>query len=147
MADIHIDDFFKDAAGALNLLYRRFPQPIQLFVEDLTGPQEVDEFGLPNSRHMACFSTLLWLADEGFLRYVDTVRHEALDQATLTGRCFSALVAPAAGALGNGEAADVPTYVQLQMGSNMYRIQTALKARDSVEVRVAMTDLLSLMRL
>ena len=46
MSDIHIDDFFRDAAIALNRLYLSFPRPIALYVEDIIGPDEPDEFGL-----------------------------------------------------------------------------------------------------
>lgn len=141
VADIHIDDFFKDAAGALTLLYERFPQPLQVFVEDLTGPQEVDEYGLPNRRHMACFATLLWLAEEGFIRYSDTLRQDAIEHATLTGRCFSALIAPSEAVLEDAES-ELPTYVRLVQGSHIQRIRDALEARDSVAIRCAMVDLL-----
>ncbi|MDO3385421.1 hypothetical protein QWI17_06160 [Gilvimarinus sp. SDUM040013] len=88
MADIHISDFHKDAARALNLLYSSFPRKLTLFVEDIAGPDSPDEFGLHSPRHMACLSTLLWLADEGYIRYDDTIRQEAIDQATLTHRGF-----------------------------------------------------------
>ena len=145
MADIHIDDFFKDAAGALTRLYLQFPRPVQLFVEDLTGPQEIDEFGLPNNRHMACFSTLLWLGEEDFIRYADTLRQDALDQATLTGRCFTALVSPASGAIVDQDA-DLPTYLQLEQGTQIHRIREALKNRSSVAIRAAMVQLLVILK-
>ena len=123
----------------------RVAEPIRRpFVEDLIGPQELDEYGLPNKRHMACFATLLWLGEEGFIRFVDTIRQDALDQVTLTGRCFTLLVSPAPDVPeANGtEDDDLPAYVQLQQGSHIHRIQTALKARDSVAIRTAMGDLL-----
>ena len=80
MADIHIEEFYKDAAIALVQLYNAFPRRVNLFVEDIAGPDEPDEFGLHSKRHMACFGTLLWLAEEGLLRYVDTIR-QVLDKA------------------------------------------------------------------
>ena len=95
MADIHIEEFYKDAAIALVQLYNAFPRRVNLFVEDIAGPDEPDEFGLHSKRHMACFGTLLWLAEEGLLRYVDTIRQEALDQAVLTQRAFVRLSSPA----------------------------------------------------
>jgi hypothetical protein len=145
VADIHIDDFFKDAAGALTQLYLQFPRPVQLFVEDLTGPQEIDEFGLPNKRHMACFSTLLWLGEEEFIRYADTLRQEALDQATLTGRCFTALVSPASGTIVD-QNAELPTYLQLEQGTQIHRIREALKNRSSVAIRAAILELLQILK-
>lgn len=91
MSDIHISDFHKDAAIAFNMLYLSFPRKITLFVEDIAGPDTPDEFGLHSPRHMACLSTLLWLADEGYIRYEDTIRQEAIDQVTLTHRGFTLL--------------------------------------------------------
>ena len=93
MADIHISDFHKDAARALNMLYSSFPRKLTVFVEDIAGPDAPDEFGLHSPRHMACLSCLMWLADEGYIRYEDTVRQEAVDQATLTHKGFTLLSA------------------------------------------------------
>ena len=93
-ADLHIEDFHQDVARILVALYNRFPQPGSLFVVDLIGEHEPDAFGVPAPRHMACFSTMLWLAQEGFLRYTDTIRQEAIDQCCLTERAFTLLSAP-----------------------------------------------------
>lgn len=95
MADIHIEDFYRDSAIALVQLYSVFPRRINLFIEDIAGPDEPDEFGLHSPRHMACFGALLWLEEEGLLRYVDTIRQEALDQAVLTRNAFVRLSTPA----------------------------------------------------
>ena len=91
MADLHIEEFYRDAAIALVQLYHAFPRRTDVYVEDIAGPDQPDEFGLHSRRHMACFGALLWLADEGFLRYVDLIRQEALDQAVLTQKGFLAL--------------------------------------------------------
>ena len=99
MADIHVEEFYKDVAIALVQLYMSFPRRVNLFVEDIAGPDEPDEFGLHSKRHMACFGALLWLSEEGLLRYVDTIRQEALDQAVLTREAFVRLSAPAPQAL------------------------------------------------
>ena len=74
MADLHVEEFHKDAAIALTQLYGAFPRRVNLFVEDIAGPDEPDEFGLHSKRHMACLGALLWLGEEGLLRYVDTIR-------------------------------------------------------------------------
>ena len=66
MADLNILDFYKDTALVLMSLQRVFPRKMDLFVEDLIGPDQVDEFGLHTKRHEACFGAMLWLADEGF---------------------------------------------------------------------------------
>ena len=93
MADIHITDFYRDIARILCQLYAGFPRKLTVFVEDISGPDDPDEFGLHSTRHQACFATLLWLADEGYLRYQDTIRQEAIDQACLTHRGFTLLSA------------------------------------------------------
>lgn len=86
MADLNLLDFYKDAALAIVQLHMTFPRKVELYVEDLIGPDHVDEFGLHSKRHDACFGTLLWLAEEGFIRYQTTIRQEAIDQAVLTGK-------------------------------------------------------------
>ena len=84
MADLNLIDFYKDTALILLNLQRAFPRRIDLFVEDLIGPDQVDEFGLHTKRHEACLGAMLWLADEGYLRFVTTIRQEGIDQAVLT---------------------------------------------------------------
>lgn len=95
MSDIHILDFYKDAAKTLLQLYKCFPRKDIVFVEDIAGPDDPDEFGLHSTRHQACFSSFLWLADSGYLSFDDTIRQEAIDQACLSHRAFTLLSAPA----------------------------------------------------
>ena len=86
--DLQIDDFHKDAAGGLLLLYQAFPRKTALYVEDLIGREPPDEFGLPSKRHQSCLGALLWLAEEGYLRFANTIHYEALDQAVLSEKAF-----------------------------------------------------------
>jgi hypothetical protein len=86
--DLQIDDFYRDAASSLLMLYQAFPRKIALYVEDLIGYEEPDEFGLPSKRHQSCLSTLLWLAEEGYLRFDTTIQFLAIDQAVLTEKSF-----------------------------------------------------------
>lgn len=88
MADIHIEEFYKDLAKILLQLHNAFPRKSQVFVEDISGADDPDEYGLHSKRHQSCFSAMLWLADEGFIRFEDTIRQEAIDQAVLTQRTF-----------------------------------------------------------
>ena len=67
MSDIHIDDFFKDAAKVLLQLFNVFPRKSTVYVEDISGADNPDEFGLHDDRFMACFSTMLWLEEEGYI--------------------------------------------------------------------------------
>lgn len=101
--DLQIDDFYKDAAGGLLMLYQVFPRKAALYVEDLIGREEPDEFGLPSKRHQACLGTLLWLADEGYLRYESTIGYDALDQAVLSEKGFLRLSRSIPRALSDGE--------------------------------------------
>ena len=55
MADIHIDDFYRDVAAIFLRLYALFPRKSTLFVEDISGPDQPDEFGLHHPRFEACF--------------------------------------------------------------------------------------------
>ena len=73
------------------------------------------------------------------------LRQDALDQATLTGRCFTALVSPASGAIVDQDA-ELPTYVQLEQGTHIHRIREALKNRSSIAVRTAMVELLRILK-
>ncbi|WP_339488314.1 hypothetical protein [Pseudomonas sp. EL_65y_Pfl2_R95] len=86
--DLQIDDFYKDAAAGLLMLYQAFPRKIGLYVEDLIGREEPDEFGLPSKRHQSCLGAQLWLAEEGYIRFESTIAYEALDQAILSEKGF-----------------------------------------------------------
>ncbi len=88
MSDLHIDDFYRDAARILAALYAQFPRKATLYVEDICGPDTPDEFGLHSPRHQACFHTMMWLGSCDYLRYEQAVRQEALDQVVLTHRGF-----------------------------------------------------------
>lgn len=85
---LQIDEFYKDAAAAMLLLYQAFPRKIALYVEDLIGREEPDDFGLPSQRHQNCLGALLWLAEEGYLRFDSCIAQDALDQAVLSEKAF-----------------------------------------------------------
>lgn len=86
--DLHIDDFYRDAALGLATLYQAFPRKITLYLDDLVGVLPPDEVGLPHPRQQQCMSTLIWLASEGYIRYTNTVGYDALDQVELTEKAF-----------------------------------------------------------
>jgi hypothetical protein len=88
LSDLHIDDFYRDAARILAALYAQFPRKSTLYVEDICGPDTPDEFGLHSPRHQACFHTMMWLGSCDYLHYEQAVRQEALDQVVLTHRGF-----------------------------------------------------------
>ncbi|MFO7993868.1 MAG: hypothetical protein R6U69_06880 [Marinobacter sp.] len=138
MADIHIEEFYKDAAIALVQLYNAFPRRVNLFVEDIAGSDEPDEFGLHSKRHMACFGTLLWLAEEGLLRYVDTIRQEALDQAVLTQRAFVRMSSPASPDLQEKDipqtGQDLPPAIREDFSTHIHMLRTALRSGSSARI-------------
>lgn len=144
MSDINIDDFFKDAAIALVQLYGMFPRRHALFVEDICGPDDTDEFGMHSDRYLACFGTLLWLAEEGYLRYEQSIRQDAIDQAVLSARCFTVLATPAPGHAGQAEN-DLPESIRVEQSTTINRLRAALKARSSPELRAEMVDLMTQM--
>lgn len=146
MADIHIEEFYKDTAITLAQLYAAFPRRINLFVEDIAGPDSPDEFGLHSKRHMACFGAMLWLEEEGLIRYVDTIRQEALDQAVLTHTAFTRLSAPARQELLDQPPAkppgdDLPGSVRRDLSTHIYLIRQALRRGSSAQISQVMQQI------
>ena len=72
--DLQIDDFYKDAAGGLLALYQAFPRKIALYVEDSDRPGRAGRVRPSSKRHQSCLGALLWLADEGYLRFESTIQ-------------------------------------------------------------------------
>lgn len=137
--DLQIDDFYKDAASGLLMLYQAFPRKLALYVEDLIGREEPDEFGLPSKRHQACLGALLWLAEEGYLRFESTIAYDALDQAVLTEKGFMRLSRGIPHALREGEA--LPPSVRRVHATLAFQLREAL-AQQHGERTARLTRLL-----
>ncbi len=140
MSDIHIDDFYKDSALILLQLYSQFPRPITLFVEDIAGPDNEDEFGLHSPRHMACFSCINWLAESGYLVFQDTIRQDAMDQVVLTHKSFTLMSSPAQEqnpALNE----DLPDLLQQSLSSNVALLREAIKSESTLLINKLMQTL------
>jgi hypothetical protein len=88
MYDLNVDDFCRDASVIFLNLFQQFPKPITLYVEDICGPDSPDEFGLHSPRHMACFSAIVWLKEEGYIRCGQSVRQEAFEEVVLSQASF-----------------------------------------------------------
>ena len=144
MADLHVEEFYTDLAKILNRLYAAFPRRATVFVEDIIGADDPDEFGMHSERHQQCFAALLWLADEGYLRYETTIRQQAIDQAVLTARCFTVLSSAAPGEAAADDLS-LPASVRLEHGTTIYRLREALKAQDSTLLRPLVVDLVGRM--
>ena len=54
--DLQIDDFYKDCAAGMLMLYQAFPRKVALYIEDLIGHEEPDEFGLPANATRAAWA-------------------------------------------------------------------------------------------
>ena len=130
--DLQIDDFYKDAAAGLLLLYQAFPRKVGLYVEARIGPEEPDEFGLPSKRHQACLGALLWLADEGYLRYESTIHYDALDQAVLSEKGFLRLSRGVPHALPEGDA--LPPSVRRVHATLAHQLREAIQQQHSERI-------------
>jgi hypothetical protein len=145
MSDIHIDDFYRDTALILLRLYNRFPRPQLLFVEEICGAGEPDEFGMPPARQQACFGAMIWLGQQGFLRYDATLRQEGLDQAVLTERGFLMLASSSpipAEVAPDALKPELPESLRQAARSNAARLRRALQSGSSTELGRCMLALL-----
>lgn len=142
MSELHIDEFYADAARTLLTLHNVFPRPIQLYVEDICGPDTPDEYGVHGVRYQACLAAILWLGEEGFIRYSDVIRAESVDQAVLTGRCFTALHAKT---IDEPQDPALPESIRKQRTSIIYGLAQAVERKSSVEIENALAPLLQIM--
>lgn len=148
MDDIHIDDFCRDSALIFLYLYRQFPRKSELYVEDIIGPDEQDEYGLHSTRHLSCLSTMIWLAEEGLIRYDQTIRQEALDQVILTHPTFLKLtnIHNASGdqspSIAANMSAKLPDCVQAERRTYIALINSALQSGSSYTLRMTLLEIL-----
>lgn len=141
MSDIHIDDFYRDAAKILIALYGQFPRKITLYVEDICGPDTPDEFGLHSPRHQACFHTMMWLGSADYLQYEQAVRQEALDQVVLSHRGF--LLLNSVPASGNGQPSPASEAANKEGGSLIiHRIRQELRDGTSYSLADTMREIM-----
>ena len=133
---LNLDDFCKDVARALVILAAVFPRPRDLFVEDVYQTEETDEFGMHSDRYIACFQALVWMREEGFIRFTNTLRSDAVEQAVLTGRALALLIQPSSL---EGESAAVA----IEANTLLHRLRAALQAGSSTSLRLLVLDLVS----
>ncbi len=127
--DLHIDDFYRDAALGLVMLYQSFPRPVTLYLDDMVGILPPDEVGLPHPRQQQCLATLLWLAGESYIRHLGTLGYEALDQVELTEKAFVRLSCSSHPF--NDQPADTPASIRRANGSLVQQLRRHLQARNS----------------
>ena len=51
MNDVNIDDFYHDMGVILLTLVQHVPRKVSLFIDDICGPYDMDEFGLHSPRY------------------------------------------------------------------------------------------------
>ena len=144
MSDLHIDDFYRDSARILAQLYRSFPRKDLILVEDISGPDSPDEYGLHSQRHQSCFGTAIWLAESGYIRYGETIRQEGMDQAVLTHKAFTLLSARASFLADDDQlpsVATLPPSVQEEQQSNIHLLRQALRSGESHRLQQVMKHL------
>ncbi|NOX51756.1 MAG: hypothetical protein GXP16_14660 [Gammaproteobacteria bacterium] len=140
MSDLHIDEFYTDAAKILVSLFSVFPRPVTIYAADISGPDDGDEYGVHSFRYQACFATLVWLGEEGYLRYQDTIKQDAIDQAVLTSTCFSAMLKHSTSV--KLDDSTLPPSVQAQQRTTIYQLQQAVDSKSTIEISAAFQTLL-----
>jgi len=145
LADLHIEEFYKDVARILVQMYHSFPRKSQVFVEDISGSDMPDEYGIHSPRHQSCFGAMLWLSEEGFIRYLDTIRQEAIEQAILTQKTFIRLttlanIEPTSSDPNPSE--DSPAYLPGTPCTNIALIRQALHNATSTQLATLMEHIL-----
>ena len=143
MADLHIDDFYKDVALILLRLYGVFPRRHLLFVDDICGFEEPDEFGLPSARSLGCFSAMVWLGEEGYLRFEAAIRQEALDQTVLTEKAFLLLSSRSELPAPELEASALPPSVMAESATNIAQLRHAVGSNSSILIEQCVNHLLA----
>ncbi len=139
---LHIDDFSQDCARILLQLYASFPRPSAVYVEDLCGPDQLDEVGLHSKRHLSCLGAMLWLAEEGYLRFGDTIFQEGIEEAVLSRHAFLLLTAPS-DPLPAPPPAELPDSVRAERLSLAEQLHEALREGHSPTLKTLVRALLS----
>ena len=144
MADLHIDDFYRDVAKIFLRLYAVFPRKTVLYVEDISGPDEPDEFGLHHPRFQACFSAMVWLAEHGYLTFEDNIRQEALDQVVLSQKAFLLLSSRSDLELSKVKAQEaLPPSVVEESQANIAQLRKAMREGSSIMLQRCVRYLLA----
>ncbi|HAG93707.1 MAG TPA: hypothetical protein DCL78_06280, partial [Gammaproteobacteria bacterium] len=99
---------------------------------------QVDEFGLHTKRHEACFGAMLWLADEGFLRYGATIRQEGVDQAYLTAKGLIKLSTIINAPLTETPAQDLPSFEAQERLTMIEHMRRAVQSQSSEQITQVM---------
>jgi len=138
--DLHIEDFSKDIAKVLIFLYEYFPRKMEIYVEDINGPDDVDDYGLHSNRHLSCLSAIVWLAEEGLIRYESLVKQESFDQTVLTKRSYVLLSSIVKVAADTNEQSDLPHSILRTRSTRIAQIKKAVKSGSSEAIKLAIAS-------
>ena len=144
MPDIHIEEFYSDVAKILLQLYANFPKLSTVYVEDISGPDTIDEYGLHSERHLNCFAAMLWLQQHDYIYFDETIRQEAIAQATITQKCLLLLSARTAFFLDQDtdKLAQLPSSVAQEQITNINTLRQLLKNGSSIQLNEAVHHIL-----
>lgn len=131
MNDVNIDDFYHDIGIILLSLYQQFPRKVSLFIDDICGPDDIDEFGLHSPRYLSAIGALMWLNDEGYVRYHDIIKQESAEECTLTQKAFVKLIKP------NLSKTEMQTAnsIEKRESTLAFQIQKALQDQSSIDMQ------------
>ena len=136
MSDIHIEEFYHDIGLILSRLHASFPRRTTLYVEDISGEDTPDEYGLHSERYMSCLSAMSWLNDQGYIDFESMVKQEAIDQVVLTEKSFWILANQATINMGDDtpELENLPPYIAQKSITNVSLLRRALKSKSSIKI-------------
>lgn len=135
MSNIHIEEFYHDIGLILSRLYASFPRRMILYVEDISGADIPDEYGLHSERYMSCLSAMIWLKDQKYIDFECTVKQEAVDQTVLTEKSFLILTNQATISIGEEpDLENLPPYVAQNAITNISLLRRALISRSSIKI-------------
>ncbi|MFY0641447.1 MAG: hypothetical protein JXR16_10395 [Bermanella sp.] len=131
MNDVNIDDFYHDMGVILLSLFQQFPRKVSLFIDDISGPDDMDEFGLHSPRYLSAIGALMWLHDEGYVRYSDIIKQESAEDCTLTQKAFVKLIRPNLNANDFKKA----NSIEKRESTLAFQMQQALKNQSSIDMQ------------
>ncbi len=135
MGDIHIEEFYHDIGLILSRLYASFPRRTTLYVVDISGEDNADEFGLHSERYLSCFSAMVWLQDQGYINFHSTIKQDAVDQAVLTQKSFLILSNQASIIIGDEpDLENVTPYIAQKAITNVNVLRRALKSQSAIKI-------------
>ena len=135
MSDFHIEEFYHDIGLILSRLYASFPRRSQVYVEEISGADNVDEYGMHSERHLSCFSAIIWLKDHGYIDYECTVRQESADQAVLSQKSFLLLSSQSTITFDDDRSYEnLPPYAQKKAITHINILRKALKSQSAINI-------------